>query len=195
MKGKILTVVVGLCIAAMMNSCALRITSSTTRTIAPLEEPLMADIEVKPEKITGTYTERKRADEKRIKQNAVFNALANGTKGDLLVAPQYEIVKDTRFKGAKVKSITVTVTGYPAFYKNFRPVPKVTEYEVREVTPQTPFVVIAKDSDGNPTNCQVVDPVYPQLGIGVESVESVRINQNAPHNESSSSQSNKGKKK
>lgn len=153
----------------------------------------MADIDVKTEKVTGTYTERKRADEKRIKQNAVYNALANGAKGDLLIAPQYEIVKDTRFKGAKVKSITVTVTGYPAFYKNFRPVPKQTEIEIKEVTPKVPFVVISKDAQGNPLDYQVVDPVYP--GIDYESIESVKITPSANASESTTSTTNKGKKK
>ena len=153
----------------------------------------MADIDVKTEKVTGTYTERKRADEKRIKQNAVYNALANGAKGDLLVAPQYEIVKDTRFKGAKVKSITVTVTDYPAFYKNFRPVPKQTELEIREVSPKVPFVVISKDAQGKPLDYQVVDPVYP--GIDFETLESVKITPNTSTSESATSTTSKGKKK
>ena len=174
----------------IFNSCALRITTSTSRTLMPLEEPLMADIDVKTEKVTGTYTEKKRADEERIKKNAVFNALANGTKGDILVAPQYEIVKDARFNGARIKSVTVTVTGYPAFYKNFRPVPKVGEYEIREVTPQTPFVIVTKDAEGKPVTYEVKDPVYPEPGINMGSVESIRINPNNDANDG-----NKGKKK
>lgn len=179
----------------ILSSCALRITSSTTRTIQPLEEPMMADIDVKSEKVTGTYTERKRADEKRIKLNAVYNALANGTKGDILVAPQYEIVKDVKMNGAKIKSVTVTVTGYPAFYKNFRPVPKAAEYEIREVTPQTPFVIITKDNDGNPITYEVKDPIYPEPGINMGSVESIKINPNEPTSEPANTTTGKGKKK
>ncbi len=184
----IVTILLIIAICAL-NSCALRITTSTSRTIQPFEEPIMADIDVKTEKVTGTYTEKKRADENRIKKNAVYNALANGTKGDLLIAPQYEIVKDTRFNGARIKSVTVTVTGYPAFYKNFRPVPKAASYEIREVTPQTPFVIITKDSDGLPITYEVKDPVYPEPGINMGAVESIKINPNEPES------TNKGKKK
>ncbi len=166
----------------MASSCALRITTSTSRTIQPLEEPIMADIDVKTEKVTGTYTEKKRADEKRIKQNAVYNALGNGTKGDLLIAPQYEIVKDVRLNGARIKSVTVTVTGYPAFYKNFRPVPKAASYEIREVTPQTPFVIITKDKDGMPITYEVKDPIYPEPGINMGAVESIKITSDPNNN-------------
>lgn len=203
MKSKFLTVAVLLAFAAMFNSCAMHIVKSETSIVNPIEEPLMADIDVMSEKVTGTFTEgnitelvtglaglsKKRVfNEERIKLNAVYNALDNGKKGDLLIAPQFEIVKDVI--GNRTKSVTVTVVGYPAFYKNFRPVPKMSDVEIREVSSEKPFVVISKDNDGHAINYQVANPVYP---LNMESIESIKVNPNAIS--TSDKTSGKGKNK
>jgi hypothetical protein len=49
-----------------------------------------------------------------VKKNAVADALKNA-KADVLIEPKFEIEK-------KSSTITASVTGFPAFYKNFRPI-------------------------------------------------------------------------
>ncbi len=132
----------------VFSSCTTTLTTAYTRTLEPVHERIMADIDVKGEKVVGTYSGYAGSDMESVKGNAVYNALANGTKGDLLVAPQYEIVKEVSSKGM-TSTIKVTVVGYPAFYRNFRPVPKVAGYDFKEFAPQNPFVIMTKDKDGN----------------------------------------------
>lgn len=75
----------------------------------------LADLEVSSKKISFTYTPTS-AELKgsNLKKCAVHEALKANGNADVLVAPEY-VVKNNR---------TVTVTGYPATYKNFRAVKK-----------------------------------------------------------------------
>lgn len=75
-----------------------------------------ADLEVSKTKITYTYkvpSKVARGGEKNAINAAVTEALKENGDANALVAPQYEIVKK------KHKTKRVTVTGYPATYKNF----------------------------------------------------------------------------
>ena len=77
--------------------------------------PVLADLNVKPTKVTGTATALLKPPTVTvisIKQEAIANALAK-VNGDVLIEPFY------RFQTIG-KQHTVTVSGYPATYKNFR---------------------------------------------------------------------------
>lgn len=75
-----------------------------------------ADLEVSPNKVTYFYKpskSEKRGGNKNAISCAVAEALKANGNADVMVAPQYIVKK----KRGKVKE--VTVTGYPATYKNF----------------------------------------------------------------------------
>jgi len=103
-----------------MASCAPVMTASTTKTLdiygaGVVQKPVIADMDVKITKITGTATGGA-ANLEALKAEAVTNALKEA-KADVLIEPQY----DTQAKGMKA---TVTVTGYPATYTGFHQITK-----------------------------------------------------------------------
>lgn len=76
-----------------------------------------ADLEVSSKKISFYYKVPKsvrRGGTKSVKATAVAEALKANGNADVLVAPQY----DMKIKRGSIREITVT--GYPATYKNFR---------------------------------------------------------------------------
>ena len=76
-------------------------------------KPLLADLEVKEAKVTATAKGTLTKDGiDFVKNLAVANALKS-TNGDILVEPKYDVETFG-------DDITVTVTGFPANYKNFR---------------------------------------------------------------------------
>ena len=80
-----------------------------------------ADLVVDNEKANFTYRPTKKVRKcgtKNVIATAVSEALKTNNNADVLVAPEYEITVKKGFLGKKIKS--VTVTGYPAKYKNFR---------------------------------------------------------------------------
>ncbi|MEA3447706.1 MAG: hypothetical protein U9Q98_04535 [Bacteroidota bacterium] len=78
-----------------------------------LQLPVVAELEVKNEKITGESSQMHASNNSLsiIKSNAVNNALSKSS-GDVLIEPKY-IIKTER------GMTQVTVTGYPGIYKNF----------------------------------------------------------------------------
>ena len=82
-----------------------------------------ADLDIKETKIVHTYRpseEDRRAGVRNCVNTAIKEALATkGGNADVLIETQEAIVEKTGLFGKKVKS--VTVSGYPATYKNFRP--------------------------------------------------------------------------
>ncbi len=91
-------------------------TAKTTDIAASInQKPTLVDLEVKDAKVTATasYKSTEKGFE-AIKQEAVANALKS-VNADILVEPKF----DTEVKNS---TITITVTGYPGFYKNFRAV-------------------------------------------------------------------------
>lgn len=105
---------------------ALGITSCTTvqktATVETVDTEIrsynMADLEIAPQKATITY-KTSRKERKGGNQNCINCAVAELLKAngnaDVLVAPQYE----TKKKRGSIRE--VKVTGYPSYYKNFRP--------------------------------------------------------------------------
>lgn len=130
-----------------------------SRTLEPQTYPILADLDIKTQKVTGVYNYEcdngETVDESMLKSNAVFQALKE-IKADILVAPQYQITTKTMGR----QYITVTVTGYPAFYKNFRPMGEFSELETVE-TKSGVTVVVAKDQNKTVLGYQVVVPSGP----------------------------------
>lgn len=111
-------------IASMCTSCSvLRKSSSTSQNVeSSLKSATIADLEVSKQKISYTYRPNKqdrKAGINHVVSNAVAAALKNSGNADVLIERQYEAIYKVRLLGGK-KIKTVTVTGYPATYKNFR---------------------------------------------------------------------------
>ena len=130
--------------------------TTTSRTLEPQIYPILADLDIKTQKVTGVYNYEcdngESVDENVLKSNAVYQALKE-IKADILVAPQYQVTTKTMGR----QYITVTVTGYPAYYKNFRPMSEFSELETVE-TKSGAVVVVAKDQNKAVLGYQVVVP-------------------------------------
>ena len=101
----------------LLQSCTSVSKFSTAKTLdieaVVNQKPTLADLEIKDKKVTGTASYKiteKGID--AIKQEAVANALKS-VNADILVEPNIESVMTK-------STVTITVTGYPGFYKNFR---------------------------------------------------------------------------
>lgn len=111
-------IVTGLVIVITMASCG--ITKSTTNTSKTLniygsgviQKPVIVDLDVKQTKVTATVTGKMGSNIEVLKAEAVSTAVKNAL-ADVLVEPTYTIVSN---RGTS----TVTVSGFPATYKNFR---------------------------------------------------------------------------
>ncbi len=146
---------------ALMASCtttkSVSSTTSTARTLDPETPELVADLEVANMKVTGEFKADFGTDEavneQMLKDNAVYNALKT-MKADVLVAPQYHVVKETSGR----KYYTVTVTGYPAFYRNFRPMPveRIANIELKEINGMV--FLITKNNFNEAMGYQIVVP-------------------------------------
>lgn len=110
-----------LSVAAMlgMASCTTTINSARTEHFSsPAITLTFADLAVSPNKITYTYRptdDVNRGGEVNVINTAVRKALEANGGGDVLVEMQF-----TLKKSGKNNVKEVTVTGYPATYKNFR---------------------------------------------------------------------------
>ena len=78
-----------------------------------IQKPVVVDLDVKEQKVTGTYSDKSSKSIGYVKQMALYDALQK-SNADVIVEPRYVVTKTFR-------KIDVTVTGYPATYKNFRP--------------------------------------------------------------------------
>jgi len=77
--------------------------------------PVLADLDVRSTKVTGSSTAMLKppmVTAESVKQEAIANAISK-VNGDILIEPFYKMETIG-------KQYTVTVTGYPATYKNFR---------------------------------------------------------------------------
>lgn len=155
--------------------------STTSRTLEPKIYPILADLDIKTQKVTGVYNYEcdngEFVDENVLKSNAVYQALKE-IKADILVAPQYQVTTKTMGR----QYITVTVTGYPAFYKNFRPMGEFSELETVE-TKSGVVVVVAKDQNKAVLGYQVVVP----SGPGARTIDMDLVNYGTTGNTSANS--------
>ena len=108
----------------IITSCSSVRKSATSRTInAPVAAAVIADLDVSNQKITYTYSPTKNVRRVGL-QNCINHAIsaaleANGG-GDILLETQPAVY----IRGSKIH--TITITGYPAKYKNFRPADEET---------------------------------------------------------------------
>ena len=89
-----------------------------------IQKPVVADLEVKEEKVTGTATGNSANSVSDMKVEAIADAVKKAN-ADVLIEPKFETVTS----GSKTE---VTVTGYPATYKNFRPITKEDAELIKE---------------------------------------------------------------
>ncbi|MBQ9555413.1 MAG: hypothetical protein IJV05_04235 [Muribaculaceae bacterium] len=102
-----------------MASCTTTINSARTEHFSSSAITMtIADLAVSPQKITYTYRptdDVNRGGEANVINTAVRKALEANGGGDVLVEMQFTLKKSGK------KNVTeVTVSGYPATYKNFR---------------------------------------------------------------------------
>ena len=112
--------IVLLAVAALFfaSSCEV-IKTKTTKTAdiygaGVIQKPVVADLVVQQTKVTGVSAGKPGAPYEVVKQEAIANAISK-SNADVLVEPQFE----TETSGSIT---TVTVKGWPANYKNFRPI-------------------------------------------------------------------------
>ncbi len=122
MKKLLLVLAVAAC--ALATSCSTTLKTSTCRPVnAPIVAAAMADLEITGNKIQYTYNPPKGvwiAGKENCIRAAVSEALQNAGQGaDVLVEMQYTLVMKRGLLGASGKVRSVTVTGFPARYKNF----------------------------------------------------------------------------
>lgn len=114
---KTLNSILCLSFVAVLTSCAI-LTTRTTKVMKVahqeiIQNPVVVDLEVKETKVSGIAEGKANLGLEAIKQEALVKALEQ-TNADILVEPVYKTQR-------KFRKITVNVTGYPASYKNFRP--------------------------------------------------------------------------
>lgn len=109
-------------VALAMASCTTQRNTSTTMDVSTsLRSAATSDLVVSDSKLTYTLRPAKkvrRGGLRNICSTAVAEALKSNGGGDVLVHPQYEVVTRRGLFGKKVKS--VTVSGYPGTYRNFK---------------------------------------------------------------------------
>lgn len=106
-----------LSIVVVLASCATRSTTNTSKTLniygsGVIQKPVIVDLDVKQNKVTATVNGKLGSNIEALKAEAVSVAVKNA-QADVLVEPTYTIVSN---RGTS----TVTVSGFPATYKNFR---------------------------------------------------------------------------
>ena len=116
---KILFIIVVVATTLCFSSCSTLKNSATySKTSINPVTAVMADVEVSPKKITHTYIPSKnvlKGGLKNVISSAVKEALEVHGSGDVLVALETQI----KYKSLN-KIESVTVSGYPAKYTNFK---------------------------------------------------------------------------
>lgn len=107
-----------------LSACA--VTDKTTRTMeihgaGVIQKPVIADLDIQQKKVTGTASGLSKRQLEAIKQLALADALKQ-SGADVLIEPTFEVVQTAG-------KITVTVTGFPATYKNLH-MAEITDAEV-----------------------------------------------------------------
>lgn len=130
-----------------LSSCS-RQTSYTAKTMdietrKVTHIPVVADLDIKEQKAKAVVTTniKKGVLTQTVKDEAVAKILQE-TNADILVEPNYKIE-------TTATTITVTVTGYPATYKNFR---NLTEADQKLLTLTTTSQQSIKTEENNTVN-------------------------------------------
>ena len=108
----------GIIIIMLVASCSnTKSTTNTSKTLpiyssGVIQKPVIVELDVKQVKVTATVTGKMGSNIVSLKAEAVSAAIKTAG-ADVLVEPTYTVVTN---RG----SSTVTVSGFPATYKNFR---------------------------------------------------------------------------
>lgn len=109
-------------VALVMSSCTtVEKTASAIDVNNNINSVTAVDLDVSNTRISYVYRTTKKVRKggsKNVYATAVSAALKANDNANVLVAPEYETVIKKGLFGSKIK--TVTVSGYPAKYKNFR---------------------------------------------------------------------------
>lgn len=110
-------------VAALLTSCnTVNKTARTAETFANLQSATVVDIvPATSERISHTLVPGqsiRRGGENNVKQAVEHEALVKYGNADILLEPQYVVEKERTLFGSKITSITVS--GRPAYYANFR---------------------------------------------------------------------------
>ena len=106
-----------------LSSCQSTVkTARTVDAVSNIRSITVADLKVADKRVTSTIdnvsSDLRRGGEKNVKQAVEQKALAENGGADVLVDPQFVVKKKRGLFGSKIKSITVS--GRPAWYQNFR---------------------------------------------------------------------------
>lgn len=120
---KIKIAIMVLSAVGLLSSCVTTVkTARSAETSASIQNATVADLDVTDHRISYTMTPSKeiqRAGLFNVKQAAIQEALTANGNADVMVEPEFVISMKNKFiLGKEVSSITVT--GRPAYYKNFR---------------------------------------------------------------------------
>ena len=99
-------------------------TARTASTSSTIKNATVADLKVADHRITYTMSPSKaiqRAGLSNVKQAAIQEALTKHGNADVMVEPEFVIEQERSLFGSNISSITVT--GRPAYYQNFRTLP------------------------------------------------------------------------
>lgn len=109
----------------LLSSCVTTTkTARTASTSATIKNATVADLRVSDKRVTYTMSPSKaiqRAGLSNVKQAAIQEALTLNGNADVMVEPEFVIEKERLLFGSRINSITVT--GRPAYYENFRTLP------------------------------------------------------------------------
>lgn len=132
-------------VAIVLASCTTSFKTATVNSVSnSVVSVTTADLQVSSKKISYTYYPNatvRRGGYKNIKATAISEALRANGGGDVLVECQEATTKYTGLFGKKIKSITVS--GYPATYTNFKAAdPKSFEHVSNSTSKISPKVSI-----------------------------------------------------
>ena len=99
-------------------------TARTAQTSTSIKNATVADLRVTDQRITYTMSPSKaiqRAGLSNVKQAAIQEALTKHGNADVMVDPEFVIEQERSLFGSHITSITVS--GRPAYYQNFRTLP------------------------------------------------------------------------
>lgn len=99
-------------------------TARTAATSSSIKNATVADLRVADHRISYTMSPSKaiqRAGLSNVKQAVIQEALTSNGNADVMVEPEFVIEKEKLLFGSRINSITVT--GRPAYYENFRTLP------------------------------------------------------------------------
>jgi hypothetical protein len=104
-------------ITSLASCSSMKSTTNTAKTLSVygsgvIQKPVIVELDVKQAKVTATVNGKLGSNIEVLKSEAVSQAIKSAG-ADVLVEPSYHIVSQRSVS-------TVTVTGFPATYKNFR---------------------------------------------------------------------------